>query len=278
MGAGMDLGLKDKVVVVTGASKGIGYAAAYLFAREGARVVISARRENDLQTAKDTIAKETGGDIAAIAADVTVIGDLDRLTDFMLDRYGRVDILVNNAGTGTYKPFLEVSDEDLEYGMAINFFAQFRLSQRVVPMMMKTGGGAIINVSGRTAYQAANPPGSTCTGPAKAAELRFTTDVADELRPHNIRVNCVVPGVVITPERFDKWERESGGKDYDEAVALARREKIVKEFGPWGDADEVADAIVYLASSRASYVNGVSLLVDGANKSSYTRIIRNYQD
>jgi len=278
MGAGMDLGLKDKVVVVTGASKGIGYAAAYLFAREGARVVISARRENDLQTAKDTIAKETGGDIAAIAADVTVIGDLDRLTDFMLDRYGRVDILVNNAGTGTYKPFLQVSDEDLEYGMAINFFAQFRLSQRVVPMMMKTGGGAIINVSGRTAYQAANPPGSTCTGPAKAAELRFTTDVADELRPHNIRVNCVVPGVVITPERFDKWERESGGKDYDEAVALARREKIVKEFGPWGDADEVADAIVYLASSRASYVNGVSLLVDGANKSSYTRIIRNYQD
>ncbi|MGB0554715.1 MAG: SDR family NAD(P)-dependent oxidoreductase [Alphaproteobacteria bacterium] len=274
----MDLGLKDKVVVVTGASKGIGYAAAYLFAREGARVVISARRENDLQIAKDTIAKETGGDIAAIAADVTVVGDLDRLTDFMRDRYGRVDILVNNAGTGTYKPFLEVSDKDLEYGMAINFFAQFRLSQRVVPMMMKTGGGAIINVSGRTAYQAANPPGSTCTGPAKAAELRFTTDVADELRPHNIRVNCVVPGVVITPERFDKWERESAGKDYDKAVALARREKIVREFGPWGDANEVADTIVYLASSRASYVNGVSLLVDGANKSSYTRIIRNYQD
>jgi 3-oxoacyl-[acyl-carrier protein] reductase len=274
----MDLGLKDKVMVITGASKGIGYAAAHLFAREGARVVISARRENDLQIAKDTIAKETGGDIAAIAVDVTVVDDLDRLTDFMRKQYGRVDILVNNAGTGTYKPFLEVSDDDLEYGMAINFFAQFRLSQRIVPMMMKTGGGSIINVSGRTAYQAANPPGSSCTGPAKAAELRFTTDLADELRPHNIRVNCVVPGVVITPERFDKWERESGGNDYDEAVALTRRDKIVKEFGPWGNADEVADTIVYLASSRASYVNGVSLLVDGANKSSYTRIIRDYQD
>ena len=109
----MDLGLKDKVMVITGASKGIGYAAAHLFAREGARVVISARRENDLQIAKDTIAKETGGDIAAIAADVTVVNDLDRLTDFMRKQYGRVDILVNNAGTGTYKPFLEVSDDDL---------------------------------------------------------------------------------------------------------------------------------------------------------------------
>jgi len=274
----MDLGLKDKVTVITGASKGIGYAAAHLFAREGARVVISARRENDLQIAKDTIAKETGGDIAAIATDVTVVDDLNRLTNFIREHYGRVDILVNNAGTGTYKPFLKVSDEDLEYGMAINFFAQFRLSQRIVPMMMETGGGTIINVSGRTAYQTANPPGSTCTGPAKAAELRFTADLADELRPHNIRVNCVVPGVVITPERFDKWERESSGNNYDETLAMARREKIVEEFGPWGTADEIADTIVYLASPRASYVNGVSLLVDGANKSSYTRIIRDYQD
>ena len=103
--------------------------------------------------------------------------DLERLAAHMDDCFGRVDILVNNAGTGTYKPFLEVTDEDLEYGMAINFFAQFRLSQRVVPMMMKSGGGSIVNVSGRTAYQSALPPGSTCTGPAKAAELRFTSDL-----------------------------------------------------------------------------------------------------
>lgn len=274
----MDLDLKDKVVVITGSSKGIGFAAAHLFAREGARVVISARRETELQAARDQIAEETGGDICALHADVTSVDDLDRLTAFTQDKFGRVDILVNNAGTGTYKPFLEVTDEDLEYGMAINFFSQFRLSQRVVPMMIKAGGGSIINVSGRTAYQSANPPGSTCTGPAKAAELRFTTDLAEELRPHNIRVNCVVPGVVITPERFDKWERESGGNEYDEAVALARREKIIKEFGPWGNAEEVADTIAYLASSRASYVNGISLLVDGANKSSYTRIIRDYRD
>jgi len=274
----MDLGLKDKVVVVTGGSKGIGFAAAKQFAEEGAQILISARGEPALNDARDEISAHTGATVDAFPADVSLVSDLDRLAGFVRERYGRVDVLVNNAGTGTYKPFLEVTDEDLEYGMAINFFAQFRLSQRLVPMMIEGGGGTIVNVAGRTAYQTANPPGSTCTGPAKAAELRFTADLADELRPHKIRVNCVVPGVVITPDRFEKWEREAACNNYDEDVALTRREKIIAESGPWGDADEVADTIVYLASPRASYVNGVSLLVDGANKHSYTRIIRDYQD
>jgi 3-oxoacyl-[acyl-carrier protein] reductase len=273
----MDLELRNKVAVVTGGSKGIGLATAHLLAREGARVLITARGEAALANAVREIKAEGSGEVDAIAADVAIPADLDRVTAFTKDRFGRVDILVNNAGTGTYKPFLEVTDEDLEYGMAINFFAQFRLSQRIVPIMIDAGGGVIINVSGRTAYQAANPPGSTCTGPAKAAELRFTTDLAEELRPQNIRVNCVVPGVVITPDRFEKWEREAAGNDYDETIALARREKIIAESGPWGDAWQVAETIVYLSSARASYVNGESLLVDGANKQSYTRIIRNYE-
>ncbi len=270
----MELHLKSKVAVVTGGSKGIGYAAAHRLAAEGAQVVMAARREADLAEAAAAIGKETGLTPETMTVDVAEAGDLDRLTEWLKKRFGRVDILVNNAGTGTYKPFLEVTDEELEYGMAINFFAQFRLSQRVVPMMIEQGGGAIVNVAGRTAYQTALPPGSTCTGPAKAAELRFTADLADELRPHNIRVNCVVPGVVVTEERFEKWERESAGNRYDADAAMARRERIVREDGPWGDAWQVADTILYLASERASYVNGASLLVDGANKKSYTRLLR----
>jgi 3-oxoacyl-[acyl-carrier protein] reductase len=274
----MDLELTDKVAIVTGGSKGIGLATAHVLAREGARVVIAARDEHALDKAARDIRQDTDGAVETMAADVTKPPDLDRIAAFTREHFGSADILINNAGTGTYKPFLEVTDDDLRYGMAINFFAQFRLAQRVVPDMITKGGGVIVNVAGRTALQTANPPGSTCTGPAKAAELRFTADLADELRPHRIRVNCVVPGVVITPDRFEKWEREAGGAAYDETEALARREKIIAEAGPWGDAWEVADTIVYLASARSSYVNGASLLVDGANKQSYTRIIRNYPD
>ena len=274
----MDLELAGKVAVVTGGSKGIGLAVCHLLAREGAHVVVTARGEAALATAAREIRDETGVAADTLAVDVTQTSDLDQLAAHVKDRHGRVDILINNAGTGTYKPFLEVTDEELEYGMAINFFAQFRLSQRLVPMMMAGGGGAIVNVSGRTALQTANPPGSTCTGPAKAAELRFTADLADELRPHGIRVNCIVPGVVITPDRFEKWEREAAGNAYDEAVALARRDEIVRRFGPWGDAWQVADTIVFVASPRASYVNGASLLVDGSNKLSYTRVLREYRE
>ncbi len=270
----MDLQLGGKVALITGASKGIGLAAARAFAAEGAHVILSARGEEALEDAVQTLRRDAEGQIHGLAADVTRPADLDALTAFAHDHFGRVDVLVNNAGTGTYKPFLEVEDAELEYGMAINFFAQFRLSQRVVPMMIEAGGGAIVNVAGRTALQTANPPGSTCTGPAKAAELRFTADLADELRPHGIRVNCVVPGVVVTPDRFEKWERETDGSAYDEASALTRRQRIVARHGPWGSAEEVADTILYLASPRAIYVNGASLLVDGANKRSYTRLLR----
>ena len=270
----MDLELGSRIAVITGGSKGIGYATAYLLAREGATVVIAARRASALEEAASDIKRETGVAIDTFAMDVAETKDLDRFTNWLKERHGSADILINNAGTGTYKPFLKVTDEELLYGMAINFFAQFRLSQRLVPMMMAAGGGAIINVAGRTAYQTANPPGSTCTGPAKAAELRFTADLADELRPHGIRVNCVVPGVVVTEERFEKWEREAAANNYDPDAALARREVIVSADGPWGDAWEIADTIVYLASNRARYVNGASLLVDGANKNSYTRLLR----
>ena len=270
----MELELGGKVAVVTGGSKGIGYATAHLWAREGATVVIAARRESALAEAAADIGKDTGVAIDTYALDVAERAELDRFAAWLEDRHGRVDVLVNNAGTGTYKPFLEVTDDELQYGMAINFFAQFRLSQRLAPMMIENSGGAIVNVAGRTAYQTANPPGSTCTCTAKAAKLRFTADLADELRPHGVRVNCVVPGVVVTEERFEKWEREAAGNEYNPAAALNRREKIVHEDGPWGDAWDVADTIVYLASARASYVNGASLLVDGANKKSYTRLLR----
>ena len=258
----MDLGLRGKVAVVTGGSRGIGLATAELLAKEGANVVIAARRPEHLKTAAESIG------VDPVEADVTRLEDLDRLAAHVKDKYGGADILVNNAGTGTYKPFLEVTDEDLLHGMAINFFAQFRLTQRIVPSMIERGGGVVINVSGRTAVRTAYPPGSTCTGPAKAAEVRFSADLAEELKPHNIRVVCIVPGVVMTPDRFGKWEREAHGRELEVQEASQVRDKLEAEKLPsgaqWGTPEQIANVIAFSASDCAGYLSGESILVDGS--------------
>ena len=258
----MDLGLRGKVAVVTGGSRGIGLATAELLAKEGANVVIAARRPKHLKTAAESIG------VDPVEADVTRLEDLDRLAAHVKDKYGGADILVNNAGTGTYKPFLEVTDEDLLHGMAINFFAQFRLTQRIVPSMIERGGGVVINVSGRTAVRTAYPPGSTCTGPAKAAEVRFSADLAEELKPHNIRVVCIVPGVVMTPDRFGKWEREAHGRELEVQEASQVRDKLEAEKLPsgaqWGTPEQIANVIAFSASDCAGYLSGGSILVDGS--------------
>jgi 3-oxoacyl-[acyl-carrier protein] reductase len=134
--------------------------------------------------------------------------------------------------------------------------------------MIARGGGAVINVSGRTAARTAYPPGSTCTGPAKAAEVRFSADLAMELKPHNIRVVCIVPGVVMTPDRFEKWEREALGRELTVEEAASLRDRLETEKLPpgaqWGKPSELADMIAFVSSDRASYLSGESIIVDGS--------------
>ena len=269
----MELGLAGKAVVVTGGSKGIGLETARLFAREGARVLIAARRESALAEAAADILASTGRTVATHSMDVTDTTQIAALPEAIRRTLGRIDILVNNAGTGTYKPFLEVTDEELLYGMAINFFAQFRICQRVVPMMIDQGGGRIVNVSGETGIKVTDPPFlSSCTGPAKSAEIRFSKVLASELAPHGIRVNCVVPGLVLTPERFAKWEREMAKRPLDPAEAERVRHEWSANQGMretrWGTPEELANMIVFAASDAAGYVNGAVLVADGAQDKS----------
>jgi len=269
----MELGLSGKAVVVTGGSRGIGLETARQFAREGARVLIAARRESALAEAAADILASTGQAVATYSMDVTDTTHIAALPEAIRRTLGRVDILVNNAGTGTYKPFLEVTDEELVYGMAINFFAQFRICQRVVPMMIAQGGGRIVNVSGETGIKVTDPPFlSSCTGPAKSAEIRFSKVLASELAPHGIRVNCVVPGLVLTPERFAKWEREMAKRPLDPEEAERVRHEWSANQGMratrWGTPEELAHMIVFAASDAASYVNGAVLVADGAQDKS----------
>jgi len=146
----MELGLANKTALVTGGSKAIGLETARALAREGVKVLICARRESALADAARDIIQTTQANIETHPLDVTKVEQIETIPRVIKDKLGHIDILINNAGTGTYKPFLEVTDEELVDGMAINFFAQFRICQRIVPMMIAQGGGRIVNVSGQT--------------------------------------------------------------------------------------------------------------------------------
>ncbi len=263
----MNLDLAGQVVCVTGGSEGIGLATAQAFAQEGAHVVICGRRQNKLDEAVASHSAANGGSIEAVQADMTKLADIDKLIAYMQTRFGRLDILVNNAGTGIYKPFASVTDDELQDGMAINFFAQFRVSQRALPLLKKSTFPSIINISGRTAVRGNFPPGSSCTGPAKAAEVRFSVDLATELAEFGIRVNCVIPGVVKSEERLRLWESQASGGQWQGDTAIAKRDKLetvsVPKGQSWGVPIDIANIVVFLASPRASYVNGAALTVDG---------------
>lgn len=274
----MDLNLTDKVVCITGGSRGIGLASAITFAAEGAKVIICARDAARLEEAVERVRSATGVTIDVVQTDVTKVDDIERLGRHVESRYGHLDVLVNNAGTGIYKPFASVTSEDLMEGMAINFFAQFRITQRMLDLLAKPGNSVVINISGRTALRGNFPPGSSCTGPAKAAEVRFSIDLATELAELGIRVNCVVPGVVESDDRFKLWEGQALNRALDDKSSDAVRRDLEKTSVPkgqrWGQPSELADVIAFLASPRASYVNGVALTVDGGphNKSYVTQL------
>lgn len=278
----MKLDLQGYVVCVTGASEGIGLATASAFAAEGAHVIICARRPEKLEEAvkliQTKIQPELNGSVESIRADVTSLADIDTLIEYISRKYGRLDILVNNAGTGIYKPFTEVTEDDLQSGMALNFFAQFRVSQRALPLLKLSRFPSIINISGRTAIRGNFPPGSSCTGPAKAAEVRFSIDLATELAEFGIRVNCVVPGVVKSEERMRLWESQAADGKWDPQAAVNKREDLESISVPtgqtWGLPADIANVVIFLASPRSGYVNGVSLTVDGGphNKSYVTQL------
>jgi 3-oxoacyl-[acyl-carrier protein] reductase len=262
----MDLGLKDKVVLITGGSSGIGLGVAQQFAADGAKIFICARRAEPLKVAEETIRSAGAKDVASAQADVTSPKDLDRLVDAVTKRFGRIDILINNAGTGIYKPFLDVTDDDLVRGMEVNFFAQFRLAQRVVPIMQRQNEGSIVNVSGCSGLMVLEPPFfSTCTGPAKAAEIRFTKSLAAEVGKFNIRVNCIAPNYVVTPERFEMWKRTIGANEGLDDVALQQKwgARIALPDHRWCTIEEAAKTIVFVASPAASYMTGSVVIVDG---------------
>lgn len=251
----MDLGLKGKVAIVTGGSEGIGKETAAVLAREGAKVMICSRRPDAIEAAAAEL-RAAGGDVTGMAADVSKPEDLTRLVDAAAQKYGRIDILVNNAGTSKRGTFMENDDAVWAADFELKVFGAIRLSKLCIPHMRKVGGGRIIHV---TNIGAKTPgAGSMPTSISRAAGLALTKGMSKEFAPENILVNTVCIGRIKSGQHERRFNKSGEGAD-------AYYERTGKEIPMRrvGETVEAANAIVFFASSMASYITGSSINADG---------------
>jgi NAD(P)-dependent dehydrogenase (short-subunit alcohol dehydrogenase family) len=247
---------KDRVVLVTGATAGIGAATARAFAEAGARLAITGRNaERGAEVAAEA-ERLSGAEAWFLAGDLADSDFCVRLIDETVARFGRLDVLVNNAGAKDRKSVLETTDAHWAHVMAVNLNAVFYLSRAAAHQMKAQGSGAIVNNASELGIHA--EPGKFTYCVAKAGVIHMTRAMALDLGADGIRVNAVAPGDIRT-EMMDSKIRD-GGMDVEEGVALiGRRAPMGRVARP----EEVASAILFLASDAASYITGATLAVDG---------------
>ncbi|RFU64418.1 SDR family oxidoreductase [Peribacillus saganii] len=265
----MKLDLENKTALVTGGSKGIGKAIAKALAAEGANVVICGRGIEALNEAETEI-KQSGGSVLSIQADLSKQDDVDKLVSGAIERYKTIDILVNNAGVASgFDDFESLEIEDWQRLFDINLFGAVRITKAVIPYMKKEKYGRIINISSESGMQPdAFMPHYNAS---KAALNNFTKSLSKAYADQGILVNTVSPAFIMTPmlENLLKDNAEKQKITYEDAVLqfLKENRPHVEVKRP-GTVEEVASAVVYLASSQASFINGVNLRVDGGSVAS----------
>jgi NAD(P)-dependent dehydrogenase (short-subunit alcohol dehydrogenase family) len=244
--------LANKVALVTGASSGIGRATARLFAAEGARVVVGARRKAELDSLVAEI-EAAGGQAAALAGDVRDENYAKALVALAVERYGRLDIAFNNAGTlGQTGPTTEVTEEGWNQAIGINLTGSFLGAKHQAAQMLKHGGGSIIFTSTFVGYSFAFP-GTAAYAASKAGVIGLTQALAAEYGPEKIRVNAVLPGAVET-DMYLEMNSTPESQQYISNLHALRRVAAP---------DELAKAVLFFASDDSSFVTGTASLVDG---------------
>ena len=246
--------LKDKVALITGGTSGIGTATAIRFAKEGAKVVITGRNaKRGEQVVQEIVAN--GGDAMFVRSDVCLADDCRNAVDCTLERFGKIDILFNNAGVFHPKTIPDCTEEEWDETIDSSLKGAFLMSKYALPSMIERGSGSIIHTSSGWGILGGDKAAAYCA--AKGGLIVMAKAMAIDHGPHGIRVNCVCPGDVLTPMLHDDAEKRGMAWD-DYAAGGADR-----PLGRIGTVDEIADAVLFLASDESSFVTGESLVVDG---------------
>jgi 3-oxoacyl-[acyl-carrier protein] reductase len=254
----MELGLTGRRAVVTGGSKGIGYAIARELVGEGAHVVICARTRTEVEAA----AKELGGDSHRVHGFVTDVTKPDEVQTFIAsaaDALGGIDVLVNNAGAAHPGRFETLTDEAWQGDLDVKLFSQIRCSRAALPHLRASSAARIVNIN--AIYARYPDPTFFATTVNRAACLNFSKALAIELAPDDILVNSVNIGFVVTPQWDNIWQRRSPELTQEEFFATMVKGEV--PLGRFGDVDEVSGIVAFLASARASYLTGTSIDVAG---------------
>lgn len=245
--------LKDKVAIITGSGSGIGKAAALIFAREGAKVVVADIDESAANKTVEEI-KAQGGEAIPFQVDVTNESQVKDMAQAVQGKYGKLDVLFNNAGMQNIGTVLEVSEEDWDKVFDVNVKSVLFCSKHAVPLMIESGGGSIINVGSVAGVVGVPNLAAYCA--AKGAVVALTRNMALDLAAQKIRVNCINPGTTLTPLIQELLKTD----DTEEK----RKARIAKyPMGRFGHPDEIAAAALFLASDEASFSTGSALHVDG---------------
>jgi NAD(P)-dependent dehydrogenase (short-subunit alcohol dehydrogenase family) len=238
-----------KVVLVTGGTSGIGKTTAIEFARAGAKVVLTGRREKEGAQVVAEI-KKLGGEAAFVRADVAKDADVKRMVDFTIEKFGRLDIAFNNAGVEWKGPLDQATEAEYRRVFDVNVWGVLNSMRHEIPVMLKSGGGAIVNTSSVAGHVGLGQVSVYIA--SKHAVEGLTKSVALEFAKQNIRINAIAPGVIAT----EMWDRFAGDELRDQVTSIIPVARI-------GASEEIAAAVLYLCSDNAKFTTGTSLVVDG---------------
>ena len=257
----MDLQLKDKMVFITGGSRGIGRAMALMFADQGANIVICGRTKESLdQTVQDLEAK--GIKAWGFQTDVSRMEDVERFVSDAIKAAGQVDILINNAVTSTSASFDQLTDDEFRYHIDVKLMAYIRIARLVLPHMKRQGSGRIVNVGGMTARIVA--PLRMTNGVTNAGVANFTKQFADYAARHNVTVNCVHPGYTATERVTQIFESEAKQTGTDIDTIIENRTDDIP-LGKLIQPEDIAAAALFFCSPLANMVTGQCIAVDGGS-------------